>query len=58
MFLRGGVRWETGLQIACSENREDTDLCFLDKTGEGELRGHGVDCAGYGCGCAKSGQHM
>lgn len=52
------MRWETGLQIACSENREDTDLCFLDKTGEGELRGHGVDCAGYGCGCAKSGQHM
>lgn len=46
--------WETGLQITCSENGEDTDLCFFDKTSEGELSGHGVKCAGYGYGCGKS----
>lgn len=49
---------ETILQVACSENRENADLCFFNKTSEGELRGHGVESAGYDCGYAESREHM
>lgn len=49
---------ETILQVACSENRENADLCFFNETSEGELRGHGVESAGYDCGYAESREHM
>lgn len=52
------ANWETILQVARSENRENADLCFFNKTGEGELRGHGVERAGYGCGYTESWEHM
>lgn len=46
------------LQVACSENRKNADLCFFNKTSEGELRGHGVERAGYGCGYTEPWEHM